>query len=181
MPSAICTFVLISHLLQQLVVRTYVQHILYVCVCMCVGMYSTYVCCVVYSAYIRPKLSPEDVCSAYALRLRLGAYALQTSEGRGFRVVYARNTPCNHDSCNIYVNCLVQRCHFLPSGVYAIYTTCASIGQWPPLVYIYLYTTITTTTAATTTPYTYIRKYVHAHVSLLWLHLLNENSLNVSA
>ena len=23
--------------------------------------------------------------------------------------------------------------------IYAIYTTCASIGQWPPLVYVYIY------------------------------------------
>ena len=36
----------------------------------------------------------------------------------------------------IYANRLVQRRHFLASGVYAIYTACASIGQWLPLVYI---------------------------------------------
>ena len=57
----------------------------------------------VYSAYIRPELRPEDVCSAHAL---------QMSEGRGFRVIYSRNTPNNHDSCNIYTNRLVQRRHF---------------------------------------------------------------------
>ena len=93
----------------------------------------------VYSAYIQPELRPEDVCSAYAPRLRVETHALQMSEGRGFRVIYMRNTPNNHDSCNIYANRLVQRPIFNKWCICDIYTTCTSIGQWPPLVYIYIY------------------------------------------
>ena len=48
---------------------------------------------------------------------RQGAYALQTSEGWGLRVVYTWNTPSNHYSCNIYANQQVQRQHFKQSGV----------------------------------------------------------------
>ena len=65
-------------------------------------------------------------------------YVLKTSKGRGFWVVYTRNTPGNHDLCKIYTIRLVQRRHLLPSGVYVIHTTCASIGQWPPLAYIHV-------------------------------------------
>ena len=55
----------------------------------------------------------EEVCRVYAPRLRLGAYALQTSDDRGLRVVYMRNTPSNHDSYNIYAN---RRRHKLETG-----------------------------------------------------------------
>ena len=74
----------------------------------------------VFCVYTRPEPRLEEVW--------LGAYALQTSDGRIFRVVYTQNAPSNHDSCNILAIRQVQRCHFLQSGVYAIYTTCVSIG-----------------------------------------------------
>ena len=56
--------------------------------CACVPM--LYIVCFI-SSYVsvKKKPQPSDVCSAYAL---------QISEGQGFRVVYTRNTPSNHDS-----------------------------------------------------------------------------------
>ena len=51
----------------------------------------------VFRIYMTLKPRSSEVCSAYAPRLRLGAYALQTSSDLDSRVVYTRNTPRNHD------------------------------------------------------------------------------------
>ena len=63
---------------------------------------------------MQPGPRPEDVFSVHMPRAEVEGhiYVLQMSEGRGFRVIYTRNKPNNHDSCNIYANRLVQRRHF---------------------------------------------------------------------
>ena len=62
----------------------------------------------VFRIYTTLKPWSSDVCSAYAPRLRLGSFALQTSSDLDSQVLYTRNTPHNHDlyitystSCNI--------------------------------------------------------------------------------
>ena len=58
----------------------------------------------VFRVYTTRESRSSEVCSAYAPSRRQGAYALQTFDDRGLRVVYMRNTPSNHDSYNIYAN-----------------------------------------------------------------------------
>ena len=96
-------------------------------------------------SYIRPELRAEKVCSAYALSWRQGAYALHTSDGRGFRVMYTRNTPSNHDSCNIYANLLVQRHHsFTKWCICHLYNKLCQHGVMTAIsVYICTYTSST--------------------------------------
>ena len=47
----------------------------------------------VFRVYTTLKPRPSDVCSAYAPRLWLGLYALQTSSGLGSGCIYAEYTP----------------------------------------------------------------------------------------
>ena len=62
----------------------------------------------VFRIYTTLKPRSSEVCSAYAPRLRLGAYALQTSSDLDSRVVYTRNTPRNHDLYITYIPCLLS-------------------------------------------------------------------------
>ena len=52
----------------------------------------------VFRIYTTLKPRSSEVCSAYAPRLQLRAYALQTSSDLDSRVVYMRNMSRNHDS-----------------------------------------------------------------------------------
>ena len=62
----------------------------------------------VFRIYTTLKSRSSEVCSAYAARLRLGAYALQTFSDLDSRVVYMRNTPRNHDLYITYIYIVIM-------------------------------------------------------------------------
>ena len=101
----------------------------------------TYLPYVIHKSWLRGVFhlyTTQTEARGHLQRLRLGAYALQTSEGRGLGS-YMRGI---HKIIVIHViYMLIAWCKdtIFYQVVYMryIYTTCASIGQWPPLVYMY--------------------------------------------